>query len=97
MDISAQSWKRGVRYSKDDIVKIENLTNINDFFTPPENPIKTDDSTWASIMNQMPGEGWGHDPNHLKYTNLIQKPVIHKITCFFITIQNHLNIPQYWL
>ena len=28
MDISSQSWKRGVRYSKNDIVRIENLIDI---------------------------------------------------------------------
>ena len=43
MDISAQSWKRGVRYSKDDIVKIENLTNIDDFISSQEGSIGTNE------------------------------------------------------
>lgn len=74
MDISAQSWKRGVSYSKNDIVKIDNLTNIDDFYVPPQDPIKTDGSTWKSVMNEAPGEGWGAwQPNELKYTNLSQK------------------------
>lgn len=33
MDISAQSWKGGVRYSKDDIIKVGNLTDIDDFIS----------------------------------------------------------------
>ncbi len=43
MDISAQSWKRGVSYSKDNIVKVDNLANIDDFISSQGGSINTNE------------------------------------------------------
>lgn len=67
MDISAQNWESEFSYSKDDIVKIDDLTKIN------YGNIQDDDSIWTGYLNST-REGWGaYEPNTFKYTDLTKK------------------------
>jgi phage-related protein len=84
MDIPAQSWKSGIKYFKDNIVKVENLAaqSITNPFqqeyirnTLNEKYRRSDDdqSSWQHNMYNTK-LGWGAwDPNDLKYTNLSEK------------------------
>lgn len=76
MDISAQSWKRGVKYSKDDIVKIGDLTEIRDFLDFIPEDVYKDPSLLYNWSWDMHSPEYGFNawlPTSLKYTNSLEK------------------------